>query len=88
MAKITKWQWRTGLLLAILFGFLNAGVGGLTGNWKTFVSVLCSSLITQLMSFLTKSPLDDVVDTTTITQTQQTTITSPHDPAASVEKKP
>ena len=62
MPNLTKWQWRTGLIFAIVFGFLNAGVGGLTGNWKTFVSVLCTSLLTQITSYLTKSPIDEVAD--------------------------
>lgn len=60
----TKWQWRTGFWVAVLFGFLSAGAGGLTGNWKTFLSVLCVSLTGQLTSYLTKSPIDDVLDPT------------------------
>jgi hypothetical protein len=62
MSALTWKKWRVGLWLAIGFGVLTAGIGGLTGNWKTFVSVLCSSVIGQVTSYLMKSPISDVQD--------------------------
>lgn len=64
MARMTWKKWRIGLALACVFGLLNAGAG-LLGDmgWKSFIAVLCASLLTNLMSYLTKHPLEDVEDT-------------------------
>ncbi len=56
-------KWKIGLLVAFGCGLLTAGAG-LSGamNWKSFVAVLCASLITNLGNFLKQHPIEDVKD--------------------------
>lgn len=63
MAAMTWKKWRIGFFIAILFGLLNAGAG-LLGDmgWKSFVAVLCASLLTNLSSYLMKHPVESVSD--------------------------
>jgi hypothetical protein len=61
--KTTCKKWRVGLLLSVMFGFLCAGSGLAAGmKWQAFVAVLCTSLVTHIGAYLTKSPLDQVED--------------------------
>ena len=57
-------KWKLGLILAIGSGLLSAGAG-LVGDmgWKSFVAVLCVSLLTNLGNFLKQHPVEDISDT-------------------------
>ncbi|MDE2100809.1 MAG: hypothetical protein KGL39_26420 [Patescibacteria group bacterium] len=63
MKKLTWKKWRVGLALSITLGCLSAGAGLAAGiSWKGFTAVLCTSLLTHIGAYLTKSPLDQVDD--------------------------
>jgi hypothetical protein len=57
-------KWKIGFGIAVLFGFLSAG-SGLVGDmgWKSFVAVLCTSLVTNLGAYLMKHPIETIQDT-------------------------
>jgi len=56
-------KWKIGLVIAVFFGLLTAG-SGLAGsmNWKSFVAVLCTALLTNLGSYLKTHSVDDLPD--------------------------
>jgi len=61
--KTTWKKWRVGFWIQVLLGCLAAGAGLAAGvTWKQFVAILCTSLTTQLVGYLSKSPLEDVED--------------------------
>ena len=65
--KSFSWRkWRVGLCIAIFCGLLNAGAGAMIGmSWQAFVSVLCASLLTNLLTYLKDHPIEAIDDTDT-----------------------
>lgn len=61
---MNKRKWTIGLIIAAVFGLLNAGIG-LVGDmgWKSFIAVLCTSLATNLSAYLMKHPVESIEDT-------------------------
>jgi hypothetical protein len=56
-------KWRIGMGIAIVCGVFNAGAGlAGTMDWKSFVAVLCASLLTNLGNFLKQHPIESVDD--------------------------
>lgn len=65
-------KWKIGFSVAVLFGLFTAGAGLADHmSLKSFIAVLCASMLTNLGSYLMKHPVDDIsFDTTTITKQQ------------------
>jgi len=62
---ITWKKWRVGLALAIGISILTAGAGiAADMTWRQFVALLCSCLLSGLVSYLAKSPIESVEDDT------------------------
>lgn len=61
-----KWKkWKIGLTIAVACGFLNAGASLVDGmHWRAFVAVLCTSLLTNLLTYLKDHPVDGLPDDT------------------------
>jgi hypothetical protein len=58
-------RWKIGIAIAIGCGLLNAGAGLLGDmSWQSFVAVLCSALLTNLMNWLAKHPIESIVEDT------------------------
>jgi len=63
MPKTTWKKWRVGLWLAIGIAILTAGAGVASDmSWRQFVALVCSCLLSGIVSYLAKSPLEDVED--------------------------
>ena len=63
MPKTTWKKWRVGLWLAIGIALLTAGAGIASDmTARQFVALLCSCLLSGIVSYLAKSPLEDVED--------------------------
>ena len=61
--KTTWKKWRVGLWLAIGVAILSAGAGVASDmSWRQFVALLCSTLLSGVTGYLSKSPLEDVED--------------------------
>lgn len=61
--KMTLKKWKIGFAVAILFSLFTAGAGVVAGmNVWAFVSVLCTSLVTNLGAYLMKHPVEDIDD--------------------------
>lgn len=56
-------KWKIGLMIAVVCGLLNAGAGLVAGmSWQAFIAVVCTSLLTNGLTFLKDHPLESVVD--------------------------
>jgi hypothetical protein len=57
-----NWRaWRLGFLIAVFCGLLTAGAGlAGTMDWKSFIAVLCTSMITNLGNFLKQHPVESI----------------------------
>jgi hypothetical protein len=56
-------RWRMGLVFSVVCGLLTAGAGLADQmSWRSFVAVLCASILTNLVGFLKQHPLESVKD--------------------------
>ena len=54
-------KWKLGLGIAVVCGLLNAGASLVDGmHWKAFVAVLCTSLLTNGLTFLKDHPIETI----------------------------
>lgn len=68
-------KWKIGLVIAVFCGVLNAGASLVDGmHWKAFLAVLCTSLLTNLLTYLKDHPVDAISDTVFTTREQVTKV--------------
>lgn len=62
--KYMNWRrWKLGLVISIACALFTAGAGLTAGmKWQAFVAVLSSALLSNLMNFLYRHPVETIAD--------------------------